>query len=422
MKITRTPRTRNVFGPKRICEFAFVTLSCLLLSALSVRADEAPLKIGVLVTLTGPFAQLGADGADGIKLAVDEFGGKVAGRPIQIFTEDSAADPDKAIEKTRALVKRDGVQLILGPLSGAEGEAVKKNSDEWPNTTIVVAGAAAEDITMRGVKPNVWRTSYTGAQPMFPLGEWAVKNGYKRVAIVAEDYAFPYAQVGGFMLTYCHAGGKVAKKFWIPLGTSDYSAIFPQLPPDIDAVYVALGGTDAVNFVKQMQEFGLLGKVKLLGGTVTVDASQLASVGELMDGIVSGSIFSGDLTTPEFKAFDQAFEKLRQRPPSLFAENYYRAAKWAFLALQKVGGKIEDQQAFRDALQGTSFNAPASPVSFDQYHNVVTDVYLNQVKKIGNEYRNSVIQVYPKVSQFWTFSPEEYQKQPSYGRNFPDCP
>jgi branched-chain amino acid transport system substrate-binding protein len=155
---------------------------------------------------------------------------------------------------------------------------------------------------------------------------------------------------------------------------------------------------------------------------VTVDASQLASVGELMDGIVSGSIFSGDLTTPEFKAFDQAFENLRHRPPSLFVENYYRAAKWAFLALQKVGGKIEDQKAFRDALQGTSFNAPASPVSFDEYHNVVTNVYLNQVKKIGNEYRNSVIQVFPKVSQFWTFSPEEYQKQPSYGRSFPDCP
>ena len=177
------------------------------------------------------------------------------------------------------------------------------------------------------------------------------------------------------MLTYCHVGGKVVKKFWIPLGTSDYSAIFPQIPNDVDAVYVALGGTDAVNFVKQMQDFGLLGKLKILGGTVTVDASQLASVGELMDGIVSGSIFSGDLTTPEFKAFDQAFENLRHRPPSLFVENYYRAAKWAFLALQKVGGKIEDQKAFRDALQTTSFNAPASPVYFDEYHNVVTNVY-----------------------------------------------
>ncbi|HEY0791090.1 MAG TPA: ABC transporter substrate-binding protein [Chthoniobacterales bacterium] len=421
MKIQRIPL--QVCPRRQTFPTVLLTAACVLLFASSLRAEEAPpLKIGVLVTLTGPFAQLGSDGADGIKIAVDEFGGKVAGRPVQVITEDSAADPDKAIEKTRALVKRDGVQLILGPLSGAEGEAVKKNSDEWPDTTIVVAGAAAEDITMRGVKPNVWRTSYTGAQPMFPLGEWAFKNGYKRVAIVAEDYAFPYAQVGGFMLTYCHAGGKVVKKFWIPLGTSDYSAIFPQLPQDIDAVYVALGGTDAVNFVKQMDEFGQLGKVKLLGGTVTVDAGQLASVGELMDGIVSGSIFSGDLTTPEFKAFDQAFEKLRQRPPSLFAENYYRAAKWAFLALQKVNGKIEDQKAFRDALQGTSFNAPASSVSFDAYHNVVTDVYLNQVKKIGNEYRNSVIQVFPKVSQFWTFDPEEYQKQPSYGRDFPDCP
>jgi branched-chain amino acid transport system substrate-binding protein len=377
----------------------------------------------VLVTLTGAFAQLGQDGADGVKIAFDEIDNQINGRPVQLYIEGTDATASTSVDKARALVKRDKVQLILGPLSGAEGQAIKDNADEWPNTTIIVAGSAAEDITMRGIKPNVWRTSYTGAQPTFALGDWAFKDkGYKKVATIAEDYAFPYAQVGGFMSTFCAAGGKVSKKFWVPIGTSDYSSIFPQIPKDIDALFVALGGTDAVNFVNQMAEYGQLGQKPILGGTVTVDASQLASVGDKLEGVVSGSIMSGDINTPEFKKLDAAFENLRKRPPSLFVENYYRGAKFGILALQKVNGNIEDQKSFREALQNVSFDAPASHVSFDKYHNVVTDTFLNQVKNIKGEWRNSVIKTYPHVSQFWTFDPEQYQKTPPYDRDHPSCP
>ncbi len=388
---------------------------------LSQAAGEEPIRIGVISSLSGPFAQLGEDGVDGVKIALEEIGNKIDGREIQLFIEDGAADPSTAIEKARALVNRDKVQLILGPLSGSAGQAVKDSADEWPNATIVVAGAAAEDITMRGIKPNVFRTSYTGAQPTFPLGDYAYKQGYRKVAIVAEDYAFPYAQVGGFMSTFCSLGGKVPKKFWVPIGTSDFSSIFPELS-GVDAVFVALGGTDAVNFIQQMDGFGLIGKVKILGGTVTVDATQLASVGELLDGVVSASIMSGQIDTPAFKTLDEKFRSKRDRAPSLFTENYYRAAKWSLLALDNMDGKIEDQDTFRTKLQETSFAAPASWVSFDQYHNVVTDVYLNQVKNVDGEWLNVPIRTYSTVGQFWTFDPKEYQAAPSYSRDLPACP
>lgn len=406
-------------------KFRYIPLLLIFLlftGAIQAQDTVEPIRIGVLASLTGPFAQLGADGVDGVNLAIEEFGGQIAGRPIELYIEDDAADPNTSIEKTRALVNRDNVEIVLGPLSGSAGEAVKNNADEWPDTTIIVAGAAAEDITMRGVKPNVWRTSYTGAQPMFPLGDWAYANGYETVVTIAEDYAFPYAQVGGFMHTFCAAGGHVPQKFWVPIGTSDYSSIFPQIPQDVDAIYVALGGTDAVNFVTQMDEYGLLGDIPFLGGTVTIDAAQLASVGDLLDGVVSGSIMTGDLTTPEFKSLDERFGALRGRAPSLFVENYYRATKWALLALQRVYGNVEDQEAYRAALQATSFVAPASFVYFDDHHNVMTDIYLNQVKNINGEWRNSVISVYPMVSQFWTDDPAEYESQPPYSRDFPSCP
>jgi branched-chain amino acid transport system substrate-binding protein len=388
-----------------------------------VPASEEPIRVGVLATLTGPFAQLGQDGVDGVKIAFDEIGNQIAGRPVELFVEGTDATAQSALEKARALVTRDKVQIILGPLSGDEGQAIKDNADEWPGVTIIVAGAAAENITMRGIKDNVFRTSYTGAQPIFALGDWAYNDaGYQKVAIVAEDYAFPYAQVGGFMKTFCEAGGTVPKKFWVPIGTSDYSSIFPQIPEDVDALFVALGGTDAVNFVNQMADYGQLGRIPILGGTVTVDASQLASVGEQLEGVVSGSIMSGDIDTEEFRQLDAAFEELRDRPPSLFVENYYRGAKFAILALQAVNGNVEDQAAYREALLDVEFDAPASHVSLDEWHNVVTDTFLNEVKLIDGEWRNSVLKTYPSVSQFWNFDPEQYQADPPYDRDHPDCP
>jgi branched-chain amino acid transport system substrate-binding protein len=388
---------------------------------LSQAAGEEPIRIGVISSLSGPFAQLGEDGVDGIKIALEEVGNKIGGREIQLFVEDDGADPSTAIEKVRALVNRDKVQLILGPLSGSAGQAVKDAADEWPNATIVVAGAAAEDITMRGIKPNVFRTSYTGAQPTFPLGDYAYKQGYRNVAIVAEDYAFPYAQVGGFMSTFCSLGGKVPKKFWVPIGTSDFSSIFPDLS-GIDAVFVALGGTDAVNFFQQMEGFGLIGKVKILGGTVTVDATQLTSVGELLDGVVSASIMSGQIDTPAFKALDEKFRSKRDRAPRCSRKTtiarpsgpFSPSTTWAEGSRTRIPSA---RSCMRPALP-----LPASWVSFDQHHNVVTDVYLNQVKNVGGEWLNVPIRTYSTVGQFWTFDPKEYQAAPSYNRDLPACP
>lgn len=389
----------------------------------STSANDDTIKVGVLATLTGAFATLGQDGVDGVNIALEEFGGEINGKKIELFVEGTDATAQSAIEKTRALIGRDGVDIIVGPLSGSEGQAVKDAAPEWPDVTFVVAGSAAENITMRGIQPNVWRTSYAGQQPTYALGQYAADQGYKKVVTIAEDYDFPYAQVGGFMLTYCTEADdtEVARKFWTPIGTSDYSSIITQIPDDADALFVALGGTDMVNFVNQLSEYGQLGELPILGGTVAVDATQLASVGEKLEGVISGSIMSGDVDTPEFRELDQKFSELRQRPPSLFVENYYRGMKWTLLALQEVGGDISDLEAFRTALQNTSFTAPASPVAFDEFHNVMTDTFLNTVENVDGEWRNTVVETIPQVSQFWTYDPEWFQSQPGFSSSYPDA-
>jgi branched-chain amino acid transport system substrate-binding protein len=383
---------------------------------------EEPIRIGVMATLTGAFAQLGEEAVDGVKLAFEEVNYEIAGRPVKLFYEDTDATPDTAITKARALVNRDKVSIILGPLSGAEGIAMKKNADEWPNTTIVVSASAAQDITMRGIKPNVYRPSFMGGQPMFPFGEWAYEEGYRKVVTVGEDYDFPYAQVGGFMDTFCKAGGRVVKKYWVPIGTGDYSSIIADLPKDIDAIFLTLSGSDVVSFLTQLDKFGLMGKVDILGGTTAIDAGTLTTMGKVIEGVISASIWTGEIDRPQFKQLYDRYFAIRKRPPSLFTGLYYRSAKFTILALQKINGKAEDQKAFREALQNTSFEDPVSFVSFDKYHQCVMDVFINRVENIGGVWRNVIIKTYPQVNQFWKFDPEEYQKQPSYSRDWPKCP
>ena len=132
---------------KRSLTIGFVVLLVALLGA-GVLAAE-PIRVGVLVPQTGAFAGLGADGVEGVKLAFEEINYEIAGRPVQLFFEDTAADPTLAVQKTQRLVEREKVQLILGPLSGGSGLAVKEFAPRVPDVTIIVAGSASEDITMR---------------------------------------------------------------------------------------------------------------------------------------------------------------------------------------------------------------------------------------------------------------------------------
>lgn len=387
----------------------------------SAQAKGPVLKVGVLAPLTGVFAGGGWLIAEGVKLAFEQVNNEVAGRPVQLFIEDTGARPDMAIQKTQRLVERENVQLILGPLSGGEGMAMKEFGDKIPNVTVIVAGAAAEDITMRGIKDNVFRTSYSGAQVMFPFGKFAYeKMGMKRIATIASDYAFPHSQVGGFLSTYLLAGGEVPARIWVPFGAPvDFSSYIAQIPRDIDGLLVVLGGTDAINFVKQFKEFGLLGKIQILGGSIFVDPVVLSQVGADLVGVRAGSHYAQELPYPEFKAFDQAFLERSRLPSSLWAADYFVATQAAIAALNAVNGKIEDQKAFREALRKVKLDTPRGPFEIDKFHNVVQNVYITEVKKIGDQFRNVVIETFPKQDQFGPFDPDWYQAQPPFGRTTP---
>src|SRR5688572_809623 len=198
-------------------------------------------RIGLVATLIGPYMDMGLDGIRGAEMAVAEFGGRIAGRPIVTFKESSNAIPASAVDATASLLDRKRVDFVIGPLSGNEGLAIRDYAKARPDKTFINGIAGTQDITLRDPAPNFFSFSTNGVQWMTGLGRYAYDvKGYRRVATLGEDYSYPHAQVSGFMLDFMQAGGTIARKIWVALGTTDFSAVIESIPRDIDALFVCL--------------------------------------------------------------------------------------------------------------------------------------------------------------------------------------
>ena len=363
-------------------------LLAIVLASLSIGAmAQDTIKMGALATLEGAFTVLGEDSMRGVQMALAEFENMAGGKKIDLVTGSSDASPDSAIRAARKLVEQDGVQVLVGPLSGSEGLAIKDYAKTQPEVTFLNGSSAAQDTTLRDPAENFFRFSTDGAQWMAGLGEYAYnEKGYRNVAVLAEDYSFPYTQVFGFLEPFCRLGGKspAEYRYWVPIGNKDYSSVIAALPDDVDAIYVALGGADAVNFLTQYEQAG--GELPLIGGSITVDQSVLGSKGRTRSFVIgtpSAGPVSDTWDDPRWNAFVVAYQQ--QFPdgfpsPSLFAHAYYINTKAALLALDQVGGDLSDGGVnYRAALSSLEFETPTGMVKLDERRNAIADVFLTEV-------------------------------------------
>ena len=395
-----------------------------------VAQAEDTIKMGALAVLEGAFAFLGEDSMRGVYMALEEVDYMVAGKKIELITASSDASPQSAINATKKLVEQDGVRVMVGPLSGSEGLAVKDYAKTQPNVTFVNGTSAAQDTTLRDPAPNFFRFSTEGAQWMAGLGEYAYNvKGYRTVAVLAEDYSFPYTQVFGFLEPFCRLGGKapIDARFWVPIGNKDYSSVIAALPDDVDAIYVALGGADAINFLTQYEQAG--GELPLVAGSITVDQSVLGSKGRTRDFVIgtpSAGPVSDTWDDPRWSAFVAAYQKRFPDgfpSPSLFAHGYYINTKAMLLGLEAVGGDVSDGgEALRAALSSLEFETPTGMVKLDERRNAIADIFLTEVI-VGPEGNlvNKTLEVIPAVSQTFGLSYEKFLEYGQVGRENPRC-
>jgi branched-chain amino acid transport system substrate-binding protein len=406
-----------------------MTKKLLLLAALALAVPFSPaayaetggpIRLGFLTVKSGALAAGGKQMEEGLRLFLKERNNTVAGRKVELIVADTAGQP--AITKTKAqeLVEKDKVDVIIGPLAAFEALAI----DDYirrAEVPVISPSAAAEDLTQR--KPNPWfvRAVGTSAQPSHAMGEYAAKDlKYKRIAIVADDFAFGHEIAAGFQRTFEENGGKVVQKLWSPLNVADYGSYIGQIRPDVDAVYAAFAGGNGIKFVKQYNEYGLKGKIPLLGAMTTVDEGILKSMGDEALGIVSNGWYTAALDNPNNKRFVQAINKETGDDPGYYTVGAYGAALMMEQALKTVNGKIEDRNAIMAALRNVQVpNDPRGEVRLDALGNPVMDVYIRKVERKNGKLVNAVIKTYPAVSQFWTYDKKDFLANPVYSRDYP---
>ncbi|MEM1373665.1 MAG: ABC transporter substrate-binding protein [Pseudomonadota bacterium] len=408
----------------------FLVSSALALMLSTGGALAEDIKMGAIAVLEGAFAVLGEDSMRGVEMALEEFGYSAGGKSIELITQSSDASPDSAVRGARKLVEQDGVQILVGPLSGSEGIAIKDYSKTQPDVTFLNGVSGAQDTTLRDPSDNFFRFNTEGAQWMAGLGEYAYNDkGYRSMAVVAEDYSFPYTQVFGFLEPFCRLGGSAPQdaRFYVPIGNKDYSSVIAALPDDVDAIYVALGGADAVNFLTQYEQAG--GDLPLVAGSITVDQTVLGSKGRVRDFVVgtpSAGPISDTWDDERWASFVAKYKEMFPDgfpSPSLFAHGYYINTKAALLALDEVGGDLSDGgAAMREVLTSLEFETPTGMVKLDERRQAIGSIFLTEVTEgADGNLVNKTISVTENVNQTLGVDYEEFLKYGAVSRENPVC-
>ncbi|HZW47616.1 MAG TPA: ABC transporter substrate-binding protein, partial [Microvirga sp.] len=307
------------------------------LVAFSAQAQEK-LKVGLLLTLSGPSAVLGQQARDGFQLAVKEMGGKLGGRDVEVIVTDDELKPDVAVTKVRGLLERDKVDFVVGPIFSNVAVAVHKPIVD-ANTFYISTNAGPSNLAGRQCNPYFFATSYQNDQNHEVLGKVAQDRGYKRVYLLAPNYQAGKDALAGFKR---HYKGEVIEESYVPLNTLDFQSELAKIASmSPDAIFTFMPGGMGVNLVKQYKGAGLMEKIPFLSA-FTVDESTLPAQQDAAIGAWGGSNWAPNLDTPQNKRFVQAYEAAYNSVPGSYAMHAYDAALLIDAALKATGGKTDN--------------------------------------------------------------------------------
>jgi branched-chain amino acid transport system substrate-binding protein len=374
--------------------------------------------VGFISPVTGFAAALGTDMKRGWDLYWELNGDTAGGVTVKTVYEDDAGDPDVALTKAKRLVEQEHVDMVAGPVLANTAYAVANYVADQGLPTLQITGA--DDLTQRQYDPHILRVGYTSSQSNFPAGQWAYEQGYRTAATLCPDYAFGWESCGGFVSGFTAAGGKIVEQVWNPLGTQDFSTYVSQIKQlDVDTVFIgSAGGSDAILLFQAWTDFGLDPKI-MIGNCCFADEVFLREVGDTANGVHSFTYWAEGRDSDTVRTLVQEYEKRYDEIPSLYAAGSYMMAQVTAETLEKTGGAI-DGSKFIDTARGLTFDdSPYGPVSFDDHNNLVGPVYLTEVQsRDAGGYWNVPVKTYDKVSQFWTYSPDEYLKHPVFSRDY----
>ena len=344
-------------------------------------------KIGMSFSMTGAgFNAAGRQANAGARLYVQQHGNMVAGKKIEMILRDDAGVADNARRLVQEMIVNDKVQIIAGgitPTALAYGQLVTQA--KMP-TVVMISGASVTTTA----SPYFVRTSFILAQSSWIMGEWAAKNGSKRVVTLVNEWAPGTEAETAFKQRFTELGGQIVESIRIPLANPDF-APFLQRIRDInpDTAFIYFPGTQAGIFAKQFAERGLANSgIKIIGPGDLTDDDELNTMGDQMLGMVTAHDYSASHDSPLNKKYVEDFKKANNFRPNFVSVGGYDGMQVIYEALKKTGGKT-DGESLIGAAKGLAWESPRGPMSIDpETRDVVQTVYIRRVEKVGGQIVN----------------------------------
>ncbi|MFC6673332.1 ABC transporter substrate-binding protein [Marinobacterium aestuariivivens] len=368
------------FG-KKLFRLGAATLLSAALATAAQAADQDPIRIGAVSSITGVFAQQGEEVLRGIQFAVEEAnaGGGIAGHPVELKTADDESTPE-AGRRVAEKLARDGFPFLIGPISSSISLTLSQSLERWDALYVAVA-SKLDDLTGKACNARMFRTNHSDSMDLAMMGKWLERVEAKKFAVIAADYTWGHGSAEFFEKTARAQGKDVAETLYVPMGTKDFAPYIAQLrAADVDAIWVAMVGRDAIGFVKQAKAFGLTDR-QLIGHALIfnylVDATGDATAG------VWGNIgYGAGIDTPRNKAFVEGFRQKYGRVPTENEGQAYNGVQAIFEGVRLAGST--EPEAVSTALVGAEYETIYGPATMRRDHQLVIPNYVGQVKQVGD--------------------------------------
>jgi branched-chain amino acid transport system substrate-binding protein len=364
-------------------------LALLLGGGMDPALAQSKIKLGVIVTLSGPAAALGQQVRDGFALAVKDLGGKMGGRDVEVIVVDDELKPDAAVTKVKGLLERDKVDFVVGPIFSNILQAIHRPVVE-SKTFLISPNAGPSSYAGKECSPFFYVTSYQNDQVHEILGKVAQDRGYKRVYLMVPNYQAGRDSAAGFKLDY---KGEIVEESFMPLGTLDFQpelSKIASLKPD--ALFTFMPGGMGVNLVKQYRQAGLADTVPVLSA-FTVDESTLPAQQDAAVGMFGGANWAPNLDNPQNKKFVAAYEAAYNGVPGTYAFQAYDAAMLIDSAAKAVKGDLSNKDALAAALKKADFTSLRGAFKFNTNGYPIQNFYLTKVaKRPDGKFQTEIVQ------------------------------
>jgi branched-chain amino acid transport system substrate-binding protein len=364
-------------------------LAVLLSVAAGQAAAQEKIKVGVIVTLSGPAAALGAQVRDGFALAVKDLGGKMAGRDVEVVVVDDELKPDSAVSKVKGLLERDKVDFVVGPIFSNILQAIHKPVTDT-KTFLVSPNAGPSSYAGKECSPFFYVTSYQNDQVHQVLGKVAQDRGYKRVYVLVPNYQAGKDSAAGFKIDY---KGEIVEESYLPLNTTDFQVELTKIASaKPDALFTFMPGGLGVGLVKQYRQAGLADRVPVLSA-FTVDESTLPAQQDAAVGMFGGADWAPNMDNPQSKKFVAGFESAYNIVPGTYAMQGYDTALLIDSAMKALKGDLTNKDAVSAALKKADFTSLRGDFKFNVNGYPIQNFYLTKVaKRADGKFQTEIVE------------------------------